>query len=188
MACVRSVPADVELIQGCLDGEEAAWRQLYERYIPHVQARTRKALGPWGRNAPLVEDIAHEVLVSLWVDDCQRLRLYDARRSRLATFLGVQTGRVIRDRVRQLVLQQAVEEPLGDRNPVEPNPIVWAEGVLLEEIAARLTPRERAFFETCLLGKANAESGPFSSANAWKMRQRIREEIEDILDHLPLMG
>src|SRR5439155_26101740 len=83
MAPVPPVLSDADLIQGCIAGSNEAWRLLHQRYQAHVQAVARRALGPWGRCAVLVEEISNEVLEALWVGNCRRLRAYDARRADL---------------------------------------------------------------------------------------------------------
>ena len=150
-------PSDWDLIQRSRRGDPEAYGQLYERYLPRVQASARKGLGRhWGQDAAVVEQLAHEVLASLWDHDRRWLHAYDPTRSCFATFLSLRTRKVIQDHIQQRLTLQTWEKPLADWDGPEPRPRLLAEGLLLEELAASLTRCERAYFEACLFGNEAA--------------------------------
>jgi hypothetical protein len=181
----QPVPSDADLIRRCLEGASAAWQQLYRRYQAPVQAAARTALGCWGCNNALVEELTNKVLGSLWVQGCRRLRAYDASRAGLATYLDALTAQIVAERVLQFVGRQTKATPLGNRDPIDRHPTLWAKGVLLDEIATRLTPCERVYFEACLLGRAEAAAAVFAPTHAWKLRQGIAAKIRGVLDYPP---
>jgi DNA-directed RNA polymerase specialized sigma24 family protein len=162
--------ADWPLVAQCLTGDKAAWHRLYVGHYRLLAGQVRWMLE---RDAGVAAEVAHDVLVSLWLNDCRRLRAFDPARGRLRTYLFVLARQAVwlvrRSRVRRLAAVLPPEDLETICVPAAP----WDDSV--EEFLATLSERNRAFFRWQYLDGPDAPCPEqFAPANVRKRRQRLR--------------
>lgn len=122
---------DGALIRRFLDGDEQAFRTLYERHTPRLEMTLQRLLGPWRQD---VDDVVQET----WLAACRGLHGYrgDARFSTWLTSIGVRTtlNHLGRRGDRETEILEEIPTPLAN-GP--------ASGIDLERALAALPDRQR---------------------------------------------
>lgn len=171
------------VIQKCLTGDDAAWQELYSRYRPSLLDSIRSQLAGKADNADLVEEIAARVWYSLVWRDYQRLRAYEKGRAGFKTYLAALARQQIQLYYRERQRQSRREVPLANSDHNCGGCADWPSTATQEEFIATLSPREKQYFEQHLLGNIGAAEFTFlSSANRWKLRQRVFDKLKAFLD------
>lgn len=174
---------ETAIIAKCLTGDGAAWRDLYSLYRPSLLGSIHKQLGAKASNADLAEEIAARVWYSLVCRDYQRLRAYERGRAGFKTYLTALARQQVQLYYRERQRQCRREVPLADSDHDRRGCADWPAAATQEEFIATLSPREKQYFEQHLLGNATAtESVPLSSANRWKLRQRVFDKLKVFLE------
>jgi RNA polymerase sigma factor (sigma-70 family) len=99
--------SDAELVARCRDGDEAAWRQLVERFSRYVYAIAAQAFRLSPHDA---EDVFQDVFARIY-ERLDSLRDDEA----LRPWIGQLTRRLCIDRLRAGAREQPAEEELSDR-------------------------------------------------------------------------
>jgi hypothetical protein len=167
--------ADGALLNGCLAGDGDAWRQLHHRYYGPLLRWVTRRLSTHAYRGVSAEDIAAAVWEALWTDHGRRLRAYDSSRASFATYLRMLARARLRLLFRRHPLGFAAREvALGERDLADEQAVGLSFEALLEDFLPLLTPRERWFLLTHLLGgDGTSPEGRLSPDSYWKLRQRI---------------
>ena len=82
-----TVPSDLSLVRRIIDGDERAFRVLYDRHTPRLKMLVRRLLG---RRAVDADDVLQET----WLAACRSLHQYrgDAQLSTWLTSIGVRAA------------------------------------------------------------------------------------------------
>jgi RNA polymerase sigma-70 factor (ECF subfamily) len=88
----RSLPEERELIRGCLEGNQASWRQFYETYRDEARAVLYRVLGPVAD----LEDLVQTVFIKVY----KTLGRFEGR-SKISTWLYRICVHVAMDHLRQ---------------------------------------------------------------------------------------
>lgn len=85
---------DLELIEACAEGDDAAWETFFRRYGSFLDYVVRRALSGGGRvvDAHAVAEVRDEVVLWLLANDGRVLRTYRGE-SKVTSWLGVVAGR-----------------------------------------------------------------------------------------------
>jgi hypothetical protein len=169
------------LVERCLVGDGIAWRLLWTEYRESVRKAARALLGPALARGQALDEIEQRVWVALWDRGGRRLRTWDPERGCLATYLALVTREQVRRWRRQRWGGAPGRVPLPHGGLVDGRTAPWQAGVLLEELAGTLTPRERRYLEWRLGRGGRSEPCPFSDAHRRKLRQRVRRKAEALL-------
>lgn len=174
---VESGPyADRALIDRCLGGEVAAWSELYHQIHEPLLAAIRRILRNLRADESVVEEIAARVWFAAVKDGGQLLRRFDPLRScRLITFLSLVAQLESRAYMRSERRLRNRETEASHRMPQEQSAETITSLDFAEQFLAKLTPRERSFFDQELLGEAGNET--FSPANSWQLRHRVHQKL-----------
>lgn len=172
MSTIGDAESDRLLVNRCLDGDEAAWKQLYQQCQPGLLHLIRSRLNRRADDLDLAEEVAAAVWSSLLDRDSARLRHFDpVRGCRFLTYLAA----LARFEIRRLRGPRTGPGPLPEIPDPQPD---RSDEALLNEFLATLTPRERQFCESHLLASGPpTHPAPFSQANAWQLRHRVRRKI-----------
>jgi DNA-directed RNA polymerase specialized sigma24 family protein len=174
-------PSHEELIDGCLDGDERAWAELYRRFHPRLIETIGFLLGQEAQRLQLVDEIAARVWYALVRDDAKLLARFDAGRSgRLDAFM-MGLARIEIMRYLRAERRRRSHEVAGGRRILEEHRISdFQVGSLMEEFAATLTPGEREFMEKFLIaniGPEDVELDELPPTSVWQRRHRIRFKL-----------
>jgi hypothetical protein len=174
---------ETELVAQCRAGDEDAWGLLIHHYGAGVRCALCRHLGAWAADWSLVEDLAACFWEELWMQRARRLRVYNPRRGRLATYLDhlvqwqVQRWRRACGRHEE----QPREKPLPPHELPAPGAPCYPVGVFRDEVAALLTPRERWYLDY-LCGTADADGAcALSDSNRWKLDERVGRKASALL-------
>ena len=143
-----------ELLDRCISGEGAAWRELMDRYgalVAHaVRSTFLRALKQ--ADPALVDDTVQAVWLSLCADGCRRLRQFESKAS-LSTWLTVLSTRKALDALRterrkgslrQVRLDDEDRDLMREIEAPEPAPGASPEEVLwLRDAVQRLPDEDR---------------------------------------------
>ncbi len=179
--CAEARTADKALVQRCLEGEVAAWEELYLKCHETLLGTIRVLLGRPAVDSHLVEEIAARVWFAVVNRDGAGLAKFDPQRGGIHTFLKY----VAQDEIHAIFAPNAARLKhelksmrrdrltAGDRNE--------SLGSTIAEFIATLTPHERQFCEEYLLLTA-AEDGDFSpaaysSTNVWQLTRRVYKKF-----------
>ena len=174
--------ADLRLVKRCVDGEVAAWEELYAQCHEPLCTSIRAMLGRHG-DANLVDEIAARVWYAVVNNDGELLARYTPKRgARLITFLRTlardEMGRYFRGEVRRHQREQAA---MQDRPP--PSGVDFAQTMgLLREFLGTLSVGEREFCQDHLLAQPNEGQTQHTSASIWQRTRRIYKKFLRFLD------
>ena len=172
---------DEQLVQLCQEGDQAAWRLLYQRQHAKLLRSIARILDLAPADDDLAEEIAARVWCSLVVRDGWRLRAFDPRRGSLAVYLAALARQEIQAFYRAQAARPRLDLPLRDGQAVD-RAAPWLLGPLLEGFVARLSPQERRFFHETLLGNApDPPAKPLSPANSRKLKERVLHKLHAFL-------
>jgi hypothetical protein len=175
MEAVTNDPSP-SLLQGCRQGDDAAWRQLFAVYQQSVRSRIAWLLRDHGRDPNVVDEIAAQVWYRLVVGGL--LGLYDPRRACFRAFLFGYVRREVRRRYRPRPSRPIRVIPLAGLDLADPAADVCPLGLMLNELLSALSPRLRQFALGRLERPSPAPGRPEPSpANARQMEARIRRQI-----------
>jgi RNA polymerase sigma factor (sigma-70 family) len=141
-------PADQELRQRLVDGDETALARVYDLYFPLVYRLAVRVTGDWAA----AEDVVQEVFAHLW----QRPEAFDPGRGSLRTWLGTLTHHTAvdwtrRERSRRRRQRAVLPDDCADRDP-EGRALAAAVASRVRAAVAALPPAQRqaiqlAYFE-----------------------------------------
>jgi hypothetical protein len=175
------------LVARCLQGEARAWREFVDVYRNGLRWAVQQHLAHWGcRDSGLRDDFLQVVFLGLIVNNGARLRRWDSKRGRLATFLAALAQREInaffraRRRARrcQLALLEDLEQAWIDRRDQSDESDVFSP--LPQGFWDLLTSRERSFLTELRRGRLRELKTSFPRTNFWKMAQRIRRKWDTL--------
>jgi DNA-directed RNA polymerase specialized sigma24 family protein len=181
--------ADVLLVKRCLQGDNDAWKEMYEQCQPKLLLSVRALIGKNGRGVNLAEEITARVWLSLVNADGSLLDRYDSQRGyRLTTFLASLARHELlkywrseqrrENRERQALSNRSKTPVVG----IDHTKVYW------HEFLNTLTHREREFVEKVLLAPPGEEAEEFTRANTWQLRRRIMTKIQRFFGNSGLVG
>jgi len=169
-------------VDRCLAGDVLAWEDLYGKCQPPLLLAIRVFLGRNASKQDLVEDIAAKVWFTVIDGQSKLLDRFDSDRGcRLTTFLaGVAKNEVSRhfraERRRQSREALASRARYGSSNGGSTGSLA-ATDIALTEFLSTLTPREREYCESYLLGSVDVAQVNYSPANRWQLQHRVRRKL-----------
>jgi DNA-directed RNA polymerase specialized sigma24 family protein len=171
---------DVELVRCCLQGDVAAWQELFAQCQTHLLLTVRSMLHPNGNNLNVADEIAARVWFSLVESNGRLLVRFDAHRGcRLKTFIAALARHELLEywrserRLRNRELQAVRCRPKAQPAEVNHFNMVW------DEFLTTLSSREREFLEQVLLVPTrDSGSDALSQANIWQLRSRVRSKLK----------
>ncbi len=166
--------ADAALAARCLQGSQEAWHELFHRFHGPVITGLVKQLGPGRRHLDLAEEIGAVFWWALVADGGRRLRAFDPARGSLAAFLAAVARQVRRNYLRSQAPRLRRQRPLAADEPAAPGLADEPAAAWVEPFRATLPARQRAYFDTHLLGRsAGGPLPPLSPANLRQLRRRV---------------
>jgi len=177
------IRADAELVCRCVEGEVAAWEELYQGYHPRLLRSIEYILGPDNFDPNLVDEMAARVWHALVAEDGELLARFDARRgTRLSTFMRA----VARDLIGR---HFRAERRRRNRERESCRAASWCgvdefdeTEVSFSELRDSLTPNEREFLDQHLAEEVSDEvrGRSRSSANIRKLTSRICRKVRSL--------
>lgn len=171
---------DLELVNRCLKGDLAGWREMFDCCQPQMMATVQSLLKSQGQNINLAEEIAARVWFALVSMNGNLLERFDAHRGcSITTFCNALARHELleywrterRHRNRELIA--AGQRPDFQRSDSDESRIVWVEFV------DTLTKREREFLERVLVAPHNEPfQDTLSQANRWQLRSRVLSKLK----------
>jgi DNA-directed RNA polymerase specialized sigma24 family protein len=175
--------SDPSLLARCLSGDRLAWEEFCEACTPELRRLVRFFLG---RNRD--DDTTEEIVASVWYallrDDARILRRYAPERS---ACLGCYLAGIVRCHVCRYVRAEsersrhACQLACRMKSDLGASALSLDLGVLLNDFAATLNPKELAFLEDYLLSPPNGHNGTLSAADVWQRRHRLRVKLKHFL-------
>jgi len=178
------VELDPPTIQRALEGDRAAFTELYRHYRGVVRGAVAARVRAWPSVTSQLEDILGDVWVQMLADDRRALRLYDPRRGPLGYFIRLlaasRASTVIRARVRQQAqlvpdttdTTEEIERAMLQRDFLE---ALWAEArPLLKDVD------EELFVAVMVMGREAKEVAPelgLSQDAAYQRIARLRRKL-----------
>jgi DNA-directed RNA polymerase specialized sigma24 family protein len=170
--------AERALVEHCIAGDEAAWREVYRRYHGGLLRSIHAMFGGQSWDSDRVDEIAARVWYVMVSNRYQMLDRFDPQRGGLATFLAViarsEGLNALRSEKRRQQREQLASRSLNCLNSVI---FVFEEA----EFRETLTLREREFFDRVLARPAE-KANEFTSTNRWQLRSRIRVKLERFIE------
>lgn len=171
----NAISSDIDLVRHCIDGDAAAWQQLYNKHHLRLLSIIRSRMAGKSVDDEWIQEIASLVWFSLVEKDHDRLRRFEPRRCRqFSAYLSALARQEIlklyrKDHRRRLREASAARSELV-RSLESPAHIEER----LTEFLTTLTRQERAFCVSSLLNQSAAgHESPYSAANTWTLRHRI---------------
>jgi DNA-directed RNA polymerase specialized sigma24 family protein len=186
------VRSEVSLIERCMQGESAAWDQLYRQFSRPLWASIRLLLGPGSVDPNLVDEIAARVWFALAADGGRLLDQYSAERGKFTTYLATIARNEFRSYFRTERRSRNRERIASRREQCEDGAACLSLDHSIIEFVRKLTPAEQGFCLEVLLsaepprktnGKAKGSNGKrsYSPSNTWQLRHRIHRKLERYL-------
>jgi DNA-directed RNA polymerase specialized sigma24 family protein len=180
--------ADLHLVDRCLNGEVAAWEELYAQCHEPLCAAIRSKLRQGITDPNLVDELAARVWYAVVKNDGELLARYDPERGgRVITFLRAiardEIARHFRSEHRRMEREVASLRERS-RNPLKEVGVPIAAS--FNEFVQTLTPHEQNFCESYLMSETGEseialKSSPYSSANIWQLTHRIYKKMQAFL-------
>ena len=172
---------DRRLIDQCLADEEGAWDQLYDQFHDALLRMIRALIGA-DTPGELADEIAARVWYLLVQDDRRHLARFDPAMGRpFASYLAALARREISRYFRTERRLRLREQHAGEARKHTANESLNAQ-MLMAEFTKTLTPKEREFLETSLLGsEPNSDRPTVSDANRWQLSHRVRRKLKSFL-------
>jgi DNA-directed RNA polymerase specialized sigma24 family protein len=180
--------ADLHLVDRCLNGEVAAWEELYAQCHEPLCAAIRAKLRHGITDPNLVDELAARVWYAVVKNDGELLSRYDPERGgRVITFLRA----IARDEIARHFRSEhrRIEREVASLRERSHNPLKEV-GVPItasfNEFLQTLTPHEQNFCESYLMSEAGEseaalKSSPYSPANIWQLTHRIYKKMRAFL-------
>jgi DNA-directed RNA polymerase specialized sigma24 family protein len=175
------------LVERCINGEVAAWEEIYNKCHAPLCATIRVHLGRLGSDPHLVDEMAARVWFALVDRDGMQLTKFNVKRGSLLTFIRLLARKEISHhfRTEQRRLKNEFAS-LIDKNRTESVSRSESLPSMFAEFLTSLTPRERDFCYEYL--QVSAEDNPmrsensYSSANVWQLTRRIYKKFLSFID------
>ena len=172
--------SDRRLAKRCLEGEVAAWEELYGHFHEPLCRAIRGMLGGGGSDLSRVDEIAARVWYALVREDGELLKRFDpARHTRLGGFLRglarIEIMQYYRAEYRRRAQETACCVGRAGRESVASD---WQVSAMIDDFATTLTPGEQEFLEEHLLGEDETDRQRWSDATIWQRCHRIREKLK----------
>ena len=176
--------ADLHLVDRCLNGEVAAWEELYAQCHEPLCAAIRAKLRHGITDPNLVDELAARVWYAVVTNDGELLARYDPKRGgRVGTFLRAiardEIGRHFRGERRRMEREVASLRE-HSHNPLKEVGVPIAAS--FNEFVQTLTPHEQNFCESYLMAETGdtelaLKSSRYSPANIWQLTHRIYKKM-----------
>jgi len=170
--------AERRLVDQCLAGDEAAWNELFKTiHAPLVTVTKSLLTSKTTTDDELADEVVGRVWYSLVAEPARKLGRFDpARGCHLVTFLTALAKNEIRQHFRTEHRRRVRERKASRREARSSSLNLVQTPILFDEFLESLTPREREFLQVHLEDpKLPAE--PFTDANAWQLKYRIRKKL-----------
>jgi len=172
-----------DLVQRCREGDDDAWAQIHDRCHAHVVKQIRYSLGPAGRDADLVEEIAARVWFGLVSNDGYLLDRFEPKKGNgLEKYLAaIARFEVLRHQRSEFRRRRREKETQTMRAKAPDDGKLRDMTLDVNDFLPNLTPREKEFFHHVLMGN-NGHHLSISAPNAWQLKHRIRKKLLEFLE------
>jgi DNA-directed RNA polymerase specialized sigma24 family protein len=183
----ENLAADLLLAKRCIEGEVAAWEEIYRQCHDPLCASIRARLGRLGADTQLVDELAARVWYMLVANDGEQLTKFRARQKSLLTFIRSMARRIVSDYFRTERRRMNNEiSSLVAKNRSESADHAESMPLMMAEFLALLTPRERVFcFDYLQLSPDDIRLQPdrvYSPANIWQLTRRIYKKFQNYFE------
>lgn len=183
----KALQADYRLAQRCVDGEVAAWEELYRRYHDRLLGSILALLASRSEDMNLVDEIAARVWYALVDNDGELLSRYDpARGACLITFMRALAKDLVRRHFRSERRRLAREAIACDTKPTYHEAALDHSSTSLDEFRDTLSVNDREFCDEYLLdnppGNGHADQDGLSPPNIWQKTRRIYKRLIRFFD------
>lgn len=175
LAAPAADPSLPAALDRCGHGDAAAWAELWRRYQPSLSHAIRSLLGPRAADDLLVEQLAANVWVALWKNDCRALRAYDPARGSFAGYLRLHAKDEVLDWFRQRSRYEQRHQSLdGLYLFISNTDTDVGSDVSQREFEATLSGDELRYFREHLLGAPRQPESPeFTRAYGYKLKHSL---------------
>lgn len=159
--------SDADLLKKVADGDELAFRALFDRIAPGAIEAARKVLG----DSSSAEDVVQEVFVELWNDPAR----YDPNRGSVKAWIGTWSRNRAVDRARRDGAHERATQRASDRMDAIFEPISRADRTGLEDALAKLPDEQRNLLERMYYeGQTQVQIAEESGMSLGTVKSRIR--------------
>jgi len=167
---------DAELLEGCLRGDDDAWKTLFKNYHPKLVDYISLL---HGRSKEQAEEVAACVWCALWCGGSDHFHRCHARARGLLNYFK-SMARVELWRRRRSEKSRRFRESKAARNESTRDEV--GRGLVLQEFLATLTPREHEFCVSILLNQSEFDGrAEVSDCNRWKLRSRVMKKFRSYM-------
>lgn len=164
---------EARLLEGCLRGENEAWKAVFKHYHPKLVAYI--SVVSQSRSGEHAEEVAAAVWCALWCGESMHFRRYKPQFGGLLNYFK-SLARVEIWRRRRSERSRRFREYKVARNESTRDEV--GRGLVLQEFLATLTPREREFCLSILMSVSESGGRPdLSTCNEWKLRSRVMKKF-----------
>lgn len=195
-----ATPKEQELLRKCIEGDKRSWNRFVERYSTLIYYTVNKTLkdAPGSFGSDDVDDLTHTVFLQLHENNYRKLRQFQGVCS-LTSWIRLISVRTTIDFLRKqrdyLSLDgegeggRKVASRLTDNSPSAQDSIEYQEKKrILEDISAKLTPRERLFLKLYYkkeLPAADVAKIMNATMGAiYTMKNRVREKLKKLIEDI----
>ncbi|MDR3621117.1 MAG: hypothetical protein P4L85_17325 [Paludisphaera borealis] len=164
---------EARLLEGCLRGENDAWKAVFKNYHPKLVAYIEVI--SQGGSGEQAEEVAAAVWCALWCGASTHFDRYDPQAGGLLNyFKSLARGEIWRRRRSER--SRRFRECKAARNESTRDEV--GRGLVLQEFLATLTPREREFCMSILTSVSEfGGREEVSTCNEWKIRSRVMKKF-----------
>jgi RNA polymerase sigma factor (sigma-70 family) len=193
-------PEERYFIQRCVSGEQAAWDEFVEKFTRLIYdsiLRTFRLYGHSSHSGGIIDDLHHDVFVTLLDNRYHALRIFEGRNGcQLAQYIRTITVRKTVDYLRKQKPTRSLDDQSGDGDggrgvfeevspPDANDPLVWHEAIRLTEVLlAELQEDERRFCQMCFReGREPEEVAKrfgISVENVYVRKSRLIKKLKQI--------
>lgn len=160
MASPKDSAAERQLVQRCLEHDQAAREEFVRRYQGALLSGIRRHLRFAGVNQGEAPDIAEQFWSSLVAHDFRVLKSFHAKGGDLAGYVYLLGWQQVAIWLRHRKPEEVYLRPAAIETRIDPAAEVWPTGVVLEEFLASLPPHLRDFCHYL-----RGEPSPFRAAD-----------------------
>ena len=189
-----------QFIQRCVSGEKAAWDEFVEKFTRLIYdsiLRTFRLYGHSSHSGGIIDDLHHDVFVTLLDNRYHALRIFEGRNGcQLAHYIRTITVRKTVDYLRKQKPTRSLDDQPGDGDdeqgilqqaapPDVNDPLVWREAIRLTEVLlAELQEDERRFCQMCFREGCEPEEVArrfgISVENVYVRKSRLLKKLKHI--------
>lgn len=171
----NTVYNEKELLQRIAEGDESAFRELYDRYYQKVY----KVASYLSKEAAWADDIVQEVFMKCWAK-----RKEMAQVEYFASYIGTMTRNQVKNRFRRLAIEATGQRIIANQKAydIQNDPLAYKElQKALAKALSHLTASQRKIFEASRFqGLKNAEIAEKHQMNEVTVKKHLSDALKTI--------